>query len=421
MVDGREGHARRVGERIGGDELPVRADEDRTCIAHVERFAPFLTERLAVHVHDVGRNGHRVRRVAGGGATDLERAAEVVDTQSGHGGIDVDPRRIERLAVEHVVELDGERGERSTRVEALRSLDVERRIRATGLPEILVTDEGAFERRNAGSDLDHDAGVRREGLGRHEGNGAAGECCVERSPGSDCGIEFAVGREADRVDGSGIEADRREHGVRVDTLIERGDEHGVESHRVRHSGQARRCCCRGGEREAHIVGERCAIDRFGARRHRHGVLGGCRQTVEGLVAVDAVLRTRLRRDLEAKRAGPDPTPATVDAGGVSDVGLDGDRHIGSVELLEGREFDHRLIEGQRDERCDVDVTLGLHAEHFERCVRIRIRHGWRVGRRRERGLDGLADGGRLQRVDRAVEVGDVLVGHVPLGEPVEHR
>ncbi len=128
MVDRRVAEARRLGERIGGDELAVGSDQERAGVTDVELLDELLPQRLPEHVDDVGRDRDRVGGVAGGGAANRELAAEVVDAQARDGRLDVDPRRIEGRRVELVVERDVERRERWARVETLGAVDLERRV-----------------------------------------------------------------------------------------------------------------------------------------------------------------------------------------------------------------------------------------------------------------------------------------------------
>ena len=152
----------------------------------------------------------------------------------------------------------------------------------------------------------------------------------------------------------------------------------------------------------HGVGQLATGLRDGARRNLHPVFGGHGQPVEQVGIV-----------LEPQGAGADPLPAA------GQLGRDGDRNVERVELLDGGQRHHRLVEGDADERGDVHRALGLEAEHFEgtaRHVRYRI-----VGAGREGYIDRLTDKWGPQGLGGTVEVETVAVGPEPFGQSGEDR
>ena len=127
----------------------------------------------------------------------------------------------------------------------------------------------------------------------------------------------------------------------------------------------------GRELEADVLAEFAAIDRGRSCVDFDAVVRGGRDPVDRSDFV-----------LEASGAGTEPDPPA------GHLGSDRDWHVGSFDLVDGAERDHRLVERDRDERGEVDGPFGLEAEHFERSRVGRFDRA-SVGRRRE----GLVDGG----------------------------
>ena len=189
----------------------------------------------------------------------------------------------------------------------------------------------------------------------------------------------------------------------VDTLVEHGDEHGVERHAVGFADETGDGGGRRTERPGDGLGELGAVRRPSCPPAPRRVARGSRQSID-----------RAGHELEPQRAGADPAPPAFDGR------RDTRRDVGSVELLEGGERHHRLVERDAQERGDVDRTLGLVAEHVQRAAG-RGNRPIAVGGGRERRVDRVADERRRQRLGRTVEVGAVGGRDVPLGEPSEDR
>ena len=160
---------------------------------------------------------------------------------------------------------------------------------------------------------------------------------------------------------------------------------------------------RGGlELEANGLGQLAAGLRCRARGDFDHIGGRHRQAVEHLRVV-----------LEAESASADPLPAPRQRR------RDRGRNVEFVELADGGEGHHRLVEGDADEGSDPHLALRLHPQHGQwsgievRCVDVR------PGRKRP--LNGLTGAGRRQRLGRPVEVDSVaVVVVVPWRKPVGH-
>ena len=81
---------------------------------------------------------------------------------------------------------------------------------------------------------------------------------------------------------------------------------------------------------------------------------------------------------------------------------------------------HRLVEGDAQERSDVDGAFRLEPDHLER-EGLRVGDRRAVGRGWERGVDRVADEGWQQRRRRPVERLAIVVGHHPLRETGDDR
>ena len=401
------GDAGGIDERIGGDEVTIRPGEERERFTDPELIGERVTERLAEHVDDLGGDRHGVGGVAGGRAADDHGGAARFGAEPGHGRVDAHDGGIERLGVERVAELDDERRERATvAVSALAAHDGQWRVGTTALAEP-AAEARPFERGDVGSDRERHGGVGLERRGGDEGDGTVRERLVDGPPSVVVRLDLLVGRETERTDVTRVEAGDREDRVRVDALVERRDEDRVERHRVAEAGHAAHARGGCGERVADVVGELGTVRRGGPGRHRDRVLGRRGESVDP--------RLRVGHDLESQRACSDPAPASVDSGRHLD------RDVGGVELVEGGQWNHGLVEGQGEERSDVHLAVGLEPDDLERAVGDGVRHRRSVGRRRERSVDGLTDQRGAERLGRTVELLRVVVRNLPGRQTVEHR
>ena len=191
----------------------------------------------------------------------------------------------------------------------------------------------------------------------------------------------------------------REHGLGVDVLIERGDEHRLQRQVLavarRRDPGPRPAAWR--TRPRRPAASSAPLADAGAGGHGDRVVGRHRQAVP----VGGV---------EAQRRRADPLPASLDGR------RDGRRHVGRGQLGDRADGDHRLVERDRQERRQPDLARRLDAQHLERLGRRRRRIDVLVGRERDVGLLALGAGDRL---GRPVELGGLGGVGVERWEPVE--
>ena len=265
--------------------------------------------------------------------------------------------------------------------------------------------EWALGRGGAGADRDLECGIGGEWCDRTERHGAAVQGVLDRTAGGLVGVDLGRCRQPKRLGTAAVDGQRRdvEHRGGIDALIEHGDEHRGQRQAL---GLADELCDRGGrgaERPRHLLGECRTVGRPGAGRNDRPVLGRCREPVD-----------HAGDQLEPQGAGADPPPAAVDRW------CDLDGNVGGVELLERRQRHHRLIEGDTEERGDVDGALGLEAQHLERAGGGLTRTG-RTGWRRKHRIDRVADQRGSQRLGRTIELLPIDGGYDPGREPFDDR
>ena len=339
-------------DRVEGDELTSRWEERRVGVAHSDGSACVGSQLLAVDVGERLVDGDLVGGLADGATLDRDLVPAHSDACTGDRRFDRDLVGPEQLGIQWVAELEPEllAGPATIVVAAAGLEELEGAMGSTLVHRRVGVRLGAFGRGCAGADSQLERRVGVEVVDRAHGDPAFGKRPFGESADRVVLGDLVVGREPE-CHGGTVHGQRGhfEDGAGVDPLVELDEEDRGGRQGLVHGGHpadlGRRCA----EFEAECLVEVTTGERGRVGGDLDDEVGCSRNAIDGARFV-----------LEAHGTGAEPQPAT------RHLRSDRDRDVGPFDLIEGAERDHRLVEGDRDERRQIDRTLGLVAKDLER-------------------------------------------------------